>query len=103
MERRQEKQSQKSQHKIIINLGATSHFISKDLNIPRTSPSQIEVFLPDNSKLQSSSKTQLPFEQLIPKAKEANILPGLTKSVMNEKTNCLKMDTPQYFYQATKA
>jgi hypothetical protein len=62
IERRHEKQSQKNQHRIIINLEATSHFLSKDLNLPRTGPSQIEVFLPDNSKFQSSSKTQLPFE-----------------------------------------
>jgi hypothetical protein len=83
MERRQKKQSQKSQHRIRIDSGATSHFISKDLNLPRTGPSQIEVFLPDNSKLQSSSKTQLLFEQLTPKAREANILPRLSKSLMS--------------------
>jgi hypothetical protein len=49
-ERRQEKQNQKSQYRIIIDSGATSHFISKDLNLPRirTGPSQIEVFLPDD-------------------------------------------------------
>jgi hypothetical protein len=83
MERRQEKQSQKSQHRTIIDSGATSHFISKDLNLPRTGPSQIQVFLPDDSKLQSSSKTQLPIEQPTLKAREANILPGLTKSLMS--------------------
>jgi hypothetical protein len=83
MKRRQEKHSQKSQHRTITNSGATSHFISKDLNLPRTGLSQIEVFLPDDSKLQSSSKTQLPFEQLTLIAREANILPGLTKSLMS--------------------
>ncbi len=83
MERRQEKRSQNTQNRIIIDLGATSHFISKDLNLPRTGPSQIEVFIPDDLKLQSSSNTQLPFKQLTPKVREANILPGLTKSVMS--------------------
>jgi hypothetical protein len=83
IERRQEKQSQQSQHSIIIDSGATSHFMSKDLNLPRTGLSQIEVFLPDNSKLQSSRKTQLPFQQLAPKPREADIIPGLTKSLLS--------------------
>jgi hypothetical protein len=65
------------QQNIIIDSGATSHFMSEDLNLPKTGPSQIEVFLPDDSKLQSTSKTQLPFNQLDLKAREADILPGL--------------------------
>ncbi len=35
------------------------------------------MFLLDNSSLQASYKTELPFEQLSNKAKEADILPGL--------------------------
>jgi hypothetical protein len=57
--------------------------MSKDLKLPRTGPSQNEVFLPDNSKLQSSSNPQLPFKQLTPKAREVDILPGLTKSLLS--------------------
>jgi hypothetical protein len=71
------------QQNIIIDSGATSHFMSEDLNLPKTGPSQIEVFLPDDSKLQSTSKTQLPFDQLDPKAREANILSGLKKSLIS--------------------
>ncbi len=35
------------------------------------------MFLPDNSSLQASYNTELPFEQLSNKAREADILPGL--------------------------
>jgi hypothetical protein len=45
--------------------------------------SQIEVFLPDDLNLQSANKTQLLFEQLTLKAREADMLPGLTKSLMS--------------------
>jgi hypothetical protein len=83
VERRQATRHQCNQQYIILDLGATSHFMSKDLNLPKTGPSQIEVFLPDGSKLQSSSKTQLPFDQLDPKAREADILPGLKKSLIS--------------------
>jgi hypothetical protein len=49
----------------------------------RIGPSQITVYLPENSTLQVTSKTQLPFKQLSTEAREANILPGLTKSLMS--------------------
>jgi hypothetical protein len=57
--------------------------MSEELNLPETGPSQITVYLPDDSTLQASSKTQLPFEQLSSEAREANILPGLTKSLLS--------------------
>jgi hypothetical protein len=42
--RRQEK-------KIIIDSGATSHFMTEDLNLPTEGASNKEVFLPNNVKL----------------------------------------------------
>ena len=36
-----------------------------------------EVFLPDDTKLKATYKTELPFEQLSSQAREADILPGL--------------------------
>ena len=79
VERQRATRHLRDQQNIIIDSGATSHFMSEDLNLPKTGPSQIEVFLPDDSKLQSTSKTQLPFDQLDPKVREADILPGLKK------------------------
>ena len=48
------------QHKIIIDYGATSHFMSEDLNLPREGPSNKEVYLPNNAKLKTSQRTTLP-------------------------------------------
>ncbi len=81
VERRHEKQCQQKQHNIIFDSGATSHFLSEELNLPKTGTAQITVYLLDDSTLQATSKTQLPFEQLSPEAREANILPGLPKSL----------------------
>jgi hypothetical protein len=83
VERRRATRRLRDQQNIIIDSGATSHFMSEDLNLPKTGPSQIEVFLPDGLKLQSTSKTQLPFNQLDPKVREADILPGLKKSLIS--------------------
>ncbi len=77
-EGRKEKQRE---HKIIINSGATSHFMSPELNLPNTGPSNKEVYLPDDTKLMMANKTLLPFEQLSRTAREAEVLPGLKKSL----------------------
>jgi hypothetical protein len=63
--------------KLVINSGATSNFVLEEMNLPKKGKSNKEVFLPDNTTLQASYKTELPFEQLTSKAKEADILPGL--------------------------
>jgi hypothetical protein len=57
--------------------------MSKELNLPKTGRSQITVFLPDDSTLQATSMTQLPFKELSTKAREANIIPRLTKSLLS--------------------
>jgi hypothetical protein len=66
---------------IIIDSGATSHFMSKELNLPNTGPSNNEVYLPDDTKLTTANKTLLPLEQLTKAAQEADLLPGLEKSL----------------------
>jgi hypothetical protein len=68
-------------HKIIINSGATSHFMSKELKLPNMGQSNKAVYLPNNSKLTMLHKTQLPFEQLLDRAREADVLPGLKRSL----------------------
>ncbi len=77
-EKRKEKRCQQM---IIIDSGVTSHFMSKELDLPNTGPSNKEVYLPDNTKLTTANKILLPFEQLTKAAQEADILPGLKKSL----------------------
>ena len=69
--------ARQQEHKIIIDSGATSHFISKDLNLPTEDASNKEVYLPNNAKLRMSRQTKLPFETLTNTAREVDVLPGL--------------------------
>jgi hypothetical protein len=69
--------------KLVIDSGATSHFVTEEIDLPKKGKSDKEVFLPDNSSLQASYKTELPFEQLSNKAREADILPGLKTSLIS--------------------
>ena len=81
--RQQERKHQKEEERIIIDSGATSYFVTIEMNLPRTGPSDITVYLPDDSTLKATGTTQLPFQQLSTKARKANILPGLTKSLIS--------------------
>ena len=63
--------------KLVIDSGATSNFVPEEMNLPKKGKSSKEVFLPDNTKLLASFKTELPFKQLSEKAREADILTGL--------------------------
>jgi hypothetical protein len=81
--RRQERKNQKEEERIIIDSGATSHFITEELNFRQTGPSELTVYLPDDSTLRATGTTQLPFEQLSTKARKAHTLPGLTKSLIS--------------------
>ena len=68
---------------IIIDSGATSHFMTEDLNLPTDGASNKEVFLPNNAKLRTSRRTKLPFDTLTNAAREADILPGLKRSLLS--------------------
>jgi hypothetical protein len=63
--------------KLVINSGAMSNFVLEEMNLLKKGKSNEEVYLPDNTKLQASYKTKLPFEQLTNKPRETDILPGL--------------------------
>ena len=65
------------QMKLVIDSGATSNFVPENMNLPKKGKSTKEVYLPDDTKLHATYKTELPFEQLSSKAREADILPGL--------------------------
>ncbi len=63
--------------KLVINSGATSNFVLEEMNLPKKGKPNKEVYLPDNTKLQASYKTKLPFKQLTNKSREADILSRL--------------------------
>jgi hypothetical protein len=69
--------------KIIIDSGATSQLFSEELNLPSEGKFNKEVYLPDNTRLWTSTKTKLPFKQLIEAAREADILPRLKQLLLS--------------------
>jgi hypothetical protein len=71
------------EHKLTIDSGATSNFVCKELGLQKDGVSNKEVFLTNNSKLKTSHKIKLPFEQLLDTAREAHILPGLEQSLLS--------------------
>ncbi len=71
------------EHKIIIDSGATSHFMSEELNLPTEGASNKEVYLPSNAKLKTSQRTKLPFKTLTNAAGEAAVLLGLKRSLLS--------------------
>ena len=78
--RRKERREAK---KLVIDSGATSHFVTEEMNLPINGKSYKEVYLPNDMKIQATHKTKLPFIQLTNKAREAEILPGLKTSLMS--------------------
>ena len=83
MQRVEARRAKRIKKQMIIDSTATSDFISNELDLPKTGASKITVYLPDNSTLQTSNKTMLPFEQLSKEAREAHILQGLKQSLLS--------------------
>jgi hypothetical protein len=57
--------------------------MSKELKLPKLGQSNKSVYLPNNAKLTTLYKTQLPSGQLSDKAREVDVLPGLNRSLMS--------------------
>ncbi len=64
------------QIKLVIDSEALINFVPENMNLPKKGKSNKEVYLPDDTKLQATYRTELPFKQLSDKAREANILPA---------------------------
>jgi hypothetical protein len=75
--------AKRREHKLTIDSSATSNFVCKELDLLKDRVSNKEVFLPNNSKLKTSHKTKLPFEQLSDAEREVHILPGLKQSLLS--------------------
>ncbi len=70
-----------NEHSNIIDSEATSHFVSKEADLPNMVKAKNEVYLPDGSTLTATKKMLLPFEQMTNASQEALVLPGLKKSL----------------------
>ena len=69
---------------MIVDSGATSHFATDTIALAPTGiASTKQVFLPDGSSIQGSTKAKLPFATLPDKAREVDVLPQLQKSLLS--------------------
>ncbi len=62
---------------MVLDSGATSHFVRLEEKLPTTGASQKVVMLPDGSSIQATHTTLLPFEELSLEARKADVLPRL--------------------------
>ncbi len=64
-------------------MGATSNFATEDMNLLMKGKSHKVVYLPDNTKLHTSYKTELPFKNLTSRMREADVQPGLKTPLLS--------------------
>ena len=62
---------------IVLDSGASSHFVRQEFNLPRIGPSSKIVKLPNGTVVKTSHMAKLPFKTLTDKAREAHVLPDL--------------------------
>ena len=67
--------------KLVINSGATSHFIHEEENLPETGRTSTTIYLPDDLTLKATMKVHLPIHELASKARDAIIVPGLKRNL----------------------
>ena len=65
---------------MVLNSGATSHFIQQEENLPVTGMSNKIVALPDGSTVKATTTVRLPFHQLADAARQAHVLPSLAQN-----------------------
>ena len=62
---------------MVVDSGATSHFVRTSDNLPNMGPSNKIVNLPNGTTIQASHSARLPFNKLTERAREAHVLPDL--------------------------
>ena len=62
---------------MVVDSGATSHFVRPEENLPITGESRKVVYLPNGTSINATHTTMLPFKELSQQARKADVLPGL--------------------------
>ena len=62
---------------VVIDLGATSHFVQSSDNLPYLGQSQKMVKLPNGSTIQATHTVRLPFDTINEASRESHVLPDL--------------------------
>jgi hypothetical protein len=69
--------------RMVIDSGATSHFCSEEMDLPKEGESNKAVYLLNGNIIRTTKKTSLPFQQLTKRAREAHVLPHLRQSLLS--------------------
>lgn len=72
---------------MILDSGATSHFMRVDENLPNLGSSMKIVALPNGSTIKASHKTELLFESITDKVQSADVLPALKNNLLSALEN----------------
>ena len=67
--------------KLVIDSGATSHFLCEEENLPETVRTSTTIYLPDDTTLKATTKVQPPIPELTSKARDAIVVPGLKRNL----------------------
>ena len=67
--------------KLVIDSGATSHFLGEEENLPKIGETSTKIYLPDDSTLKATVKVQLPIPELPNKARDAIVVPGQKRNL----------------------
>ena len=67
--------------KLVINLGATSHFLREEENLPKIGGTNTTIYLLDDLTLKANIKVQLPIPELPRKTRDAIVVPGLKRNL----------------------
>jgi hypothetical protein len=65
---------------MVVDSGATSHFMQPEENLPDTGPSEKVVMFHNDATIKALHTTNLPFESLSAKARRADVLPVLKQN-----------------------
>jgi hypothetical protein len=75
---------------MIIGSGATSHFISKDIDLPEEGESNKTVHLPNGDTLQTTHRTSLPFQKLTNQESKRSTHPPTPATFTDEHTQIVR-------------
>jgi hypothetical protein len=86
---------------MVLDSGATSHFVRGADNLPATGCLHMSVTLPNGESIKATHMVDLPFEHLSPGARHAHVLPHLTMHSLVSVRSLQMQDIQRYSIQET--
>jgi hypothetical protein len=79
--RQRSEKAKQTKLKLVIDSGATLHFLREEESLPKIGGTIATIYLPDDSKMKATTKVQLPIPELLNKARDAIVVPGLKRNL----------------------